>query len=370
MIDVTKLTKQSFARQVGIVAKMKGAIEQMTKEKPGCRLTEWAFLLNNGFTSNVGSCSHITALSTCQRQGYSILELIMKPSWCLCLSCLIIGSFSGCSPESPDSPKTVSSADNAPALSAPSAQVEKLKVAEDTVTGGSPGSPEDVSAPITEPTVSAPGVSQDSNSSKKAADDSPFALPEGGVPPVLVASLKSGDVAAVQEALNQGQDIHARLHDGSTMLHIATSAAQKEVVELLLQSGADANTPWTQARVTAIHLAAVYGQAPLLELFKQYGADFLVATAEGETALHLAAKVRHSAEAMTTLTSFLTEQGCSTNTQDKDGNTALHEAAKAGNGIAVQALLKLNADRTLTNLEGKKAAELTTDASVVALLED
>ena len=47
MIDVTKLTKQSFARQVGIVAKMKGAIEQMTKEKPGCRLTEWAFLLNN-----------------------------------------------------------------------------------------------------------------------------------------------------------------------------------------------------------------------------------------------------------------------------------------------------------------------------------
>jgi ankyrin repeat protein len=154
------------------------------------------------------------------------------------------------------------------------------------------------------------------------------------------------------------------------MLHIATSAAQKEIVKLLLQSGADVNTPWTQARVTAIHLAAVYGQASLLELFKQYGADFLVTTAEGETALHLAAKVRHSAEAMTTLTSFLTEQGCSINTQDKGGNTALHEAAKAGNGIAVQALLKLNADRALTNLEGKKAAELTTDASLVALLED
>ena len=89
-----------------------------------------------------------------------------------------------------------------------------------------------------------------------------------------VASLKSGDLAAVQAALNQGQDIHARLHDGSTMLHIATSAAQNEVVKLLLQSGADVNTPWTQARVTAIHLAAVYGQASLLELFKQYGADF------------------------------------------------------------------------------------------------
>jgi len=36
----------------------------------------------------------------------------------------------------------------------------------------------------------------------------------------------------------------------------------------------------------------------------------------------------------------------------------------------VQALLKLNADRALTNLEGKKAAELTTDASLVAMLED
>ena len=43
MIDVSKLTKQSFARQVGIVATMKGANEPMTKEKPGCRLTEGLF---------------------------------------------------------------------------------------------------------------------------------------------------------------------------------------------------------------------------------------------------------------------------------------------------------------------------------------
>ncbi len=294
----------------------------------------------------------------------------MKSSWSLCLSCLIIGSFFGCSPESPDSPEAVSPADSASALAAASAKVEKLEDAEEVAPEDSPGRPEEVSAPITEPTVSASETSQDSSSSKEAGGDSPFALPEGGIPPVLVASLKSGDLAAVQAALNQGQDIHARLHDGSTMLHIATSAAQNEVVKLLLQSGADVNTPCTQSRVTAIHLAAVYGQASLLELFKQYGADFLVTTAEGETALHLAAKVRHSAEAMTTLTSFLTEQGCSINTQDKGGNTALHEAAKAGNGIAVQALLKFNADRALTNLEGKKAAELTSNASVVALLED
>ena len=102
--------------------------------------------------------------------------------------------------------------DSAPALAGPSAEVEKLEVAEEAVPGGSPGSPEEVSAPITEPSVSASEVPQDSSSSKKAADDSPFALPEGGIPPVLLASLKSGDVAAVQEALNQGQDIHARLH--------------------------------------------------------------------------------------------------------------------------------------------------------------
>ena len=294
----------------------------------------------------------------------------MKSSWSLCLSCLIIGSFFGCSPESPDSPEAVSPADSASALAAPSAKVEKLEYAEEVAPEDSPGRPEEVSAPITEPTVSASETSQDSSSSKEAGGDSPFALPEGGIPPVLVASLKSGDLAAVQAALNEGQDIHARLHDGSTMLHIATSAAQKEVVKLLLQSGADVNTPWTQARVTAIHLAAVYGQASLLELFKQYGADFLVATADGETGLHLASKARHSAEAMMAIISFLTEQGCSINAQDKSGNTALHEAAKAGNGIAVQTLLSLKANQALTNLEGKKAVQLSTDSSIVSLLKD
>ena len=74
MIDGTKLTKQFFARQVGIMATMNGANEPMTKEKPGYRLTEGALLLNYGFKSNVESCSHITVLSACQRQGDSILE--------------------------------------------------------------------------------------------------------------------------------------------------------------------------------------------------------------------------------------------------------------------------------------------------------
>jgi len=264
----------------------------------------------------------------------------------------------------------VSPADTAQAPAAPSAQVDKLEDAEEVTPEESLLNQEEGSTPMAEPTVLASKISQDASSSEEAAGDSPFALPEGGIPPVLVASLKSGDLAAVQKALNQGQDIHALLHDGSTMLHIATTAGQKEVVKLLLQSGADANTPWTQARVTAIHLAAVYGHAPMLELFKQYGADFLVATADGETALHLASKARHSAEAMMAIISFLTEQGCSINTQDKSGNTALHEAAKAGNGIAVQTLLSLKANHALTNLEGKKAVQLSTDSSVVSQLKD
>ena len=79
----------------------------------------------------------------------------MKSSWSLCLSCLIIGSFFGCSPESPDSPEAVSPADSASALAAPSAKVEKLEDAEEVAPEDSPGRPEEVSAPITEPTVSA-----------------------------------------------------------------------------------------------------------------------------------------------------------------------------------------------------------------------
>ena len=55
----------------------------------------------------------------------------------------------------------------------------------------------------------------------------------------------------------------------------------------------------------------------------------------------------------TDIATLLMEYGAEVNTQDKFGNTPLHEAAKNGNEVLVKHLLSKNADIFITNIEGK-----------------
>ncbi len=57
----------------------------------------------------------------------------------------------------------------------------------------------------------------------------------------LWAAVRSGDVKAVQEALDKGADVNARNEYGVSALWIAAGKGKRDVVELLVQHGADVN---------------------------------------------------------------------------------------------------------------------------------
>jgi ankyrin repeat protein len=102
-----------------------------------------------------------------------------------------------------------------------------------------------------------------------------------------------GDVRAVEELIAAGADINAVLVTGitedtpgygGTPLHIAALSNQDEVVEVLLENGADIEAKAADSYgSTALHWAAVLGHGRIVELLVLAGADVNAKDTEGHT---------------------------------------------------------------------------------------
>ncbi|MGD0784821.1 MAG: ankyrin repeat domain-containing protein [Sedimentisphaerales bacterium] len=93
------------------------------------------------------------------------------------------------------------------------------------------------------------------------------AFAEPNVPDVnaqLIQAAKAGDLAAVQKSLDSGANINAkRSSDGTTALIWAALNGRKEVVQLLLDKGADANTASNDG-LTALKAAKYAGNSDII----------------------------------------------------------------------------------------------------------
>lgn len=87
-------------------------------------------------------------------------------------------------------------------------------------------------------------------------------------------------------------DVNARNKDGVTPLIWAASRGNKDVVEWLLQHGADIKAKETTRGWTALHLAAINRQKEVVELLLEKGADTKILDAEGLTPLGAALKYK------------------------------------------------------------------------------
>jgi len=78
-----------------------------------------------------------------------------------------------------------------------------------------------------------------------------------------------------------------------TPLHSACAVSHYEIAALLLKAGADVNAAQMQG-VTPLHSAAHNGQTGLIKLLVEYGADLMAHTDDGKTPLSLAEEGGHS----------------------------------------------------------------------------
>jgi ankyrin repeat protein/L-ascorbate metabolism protein UlaG (beta-lactamase superfamily) len=146
-------------------------------------------------------------------------------------------------------------------------------------------------------------------------------------------AIRKGDAAVIGAILKDHPEcIHSRSDRNATPLHIACETGRKEIVALLMASGADLKIRDGNGDMP-IHYAARAGSVEIVKLFLEKGIDVDIADDHGRTALHRAAEGGHAP-----LVAFLLDQGAALNAPDQWGFRALHQASLRG-GLEVFNLL-------------------------------
>ncbi|MGH0117319.1 UNVERIFIED_CONTAM: hypothetical protein FKN15_013842 [Acipenser sinensis] len=188
----------------------------------------------------------------------------------------------------------------------------------------------------------------------------------------------------VDYLLQNGANVHARDDGGLISLHNACSFGHAEVVNLLLRHGADPNSRdnWNY---TPLHEAAIKGKIDVCIVLLQHGADPTIRNTDGKTSFDLAEPSAKSVltvildvicifscrggneEKMMALLTPLNvnchasdgrKHGACVNAVDLWQFTSLHEAASKNRVEVCSLLLSYGADPTLLNCHNKSALDL------------
>jgi ankyrin repeat protein len=160
-----------------------------------------------------------------------------------------------------------------------------------------------------------------------------------GAPAVtLVDAARTGDAQVVRSLLQEhAVDVNETAVDGMTALHWAVQRDDTRMVELLIRSGANAQSA-SRYGVRPLAIAAVNGNADILKLLLDAGADPNAGLSPDETAVMAAARTG-KVDAL----KLLLDHGGRLDARDARGQTALMWAAAKDNGPAVRLLVEAGA---------------------------
>jgi len=135
---------------------------------------------------------------------------------------------------------------------------------------------------------------------------------------------ESGDLEKVKAMLKDNPNlVFSRIFNfGSTPLHAAANNGHKQMVELLLDKGADVNVV-DQNDHTPLHHTAGNGHKQVVELLLAKGANVNAKMHYDLTPLHIAASEGHK-----DVVELLLAKGANVNAKDEGGKTPLYKAHK------------------------------------------
>ncbi len=196
-------------------------------------------------------------------------------------------------------------------------------------------------------------------------NDANIRLDDGRTALMLAAKLGASQV--VETLLNNGADIHARNLNGGTALMYAAINGDLNTMKLLLNHGAEVNVD-AKFNWTALMVAAAKGHTDAVLILIEHGADVNARDAYQWTPLM---RATHSGYQQTVAT-LLAHSQVNVNEQDENGATALHHAATNGDIEIVELLLKYGAETSIKDrfeLSARDRAQVSKHFSIVKLLD-
>ncbi|TKR30217.1 ankyrin repeat domain-containing protein [Luteimonas gilva] len=164
---------------------------------------------------------------------------------------------------------------------------------------------------------------------------------------VLADAVKAGDAARIKELVAGGANPNAQGEKGLPMLQWAMLNQSRDGFDALLAAGADP-ARGNDDGVTAVHLAAMADTDYYLRKLLEKGASpDTPNTVTGVTPLMAALMAERADHA-----DFLLKSGAKVAAADRQGNTALHLAAKINETGRVLQLLEAGADPNAKNAQG------------------
>ncbi|HSF15687.1 MAG TPA: ankyrin repeat domain-containing protein [Vicinamibacteria bacterium] len=173
---------------------------------------------------------------------------------------------------------------------------------------------------------------------------------------------KAGDLQSVRTILQQGADVNAAQGDGMSALHWAAVLGDAQMAEMLIYAGANVMAETRIGHYTPLHVAAKGGKAAVVETLLEAGADVNARTTNsGSTPLHLAA-----ASGNASVVTALLARGANVDARDSEwGQTPLIHAAAQNRVEAIRALLQSDADPAITT----KVLDLEAEEKLVRAAE-